>query len=75
MDSRAARRFGNVVAAVLDAGRNPKPRRVDLMIAAIASVHEIPLFTVNPKDFSGLDGLLTVVPVTHPDDRGAITTP
>lgn len=68
-DTPAARRFGQVVASVLAAGRNPKPRRVDLMIAAIASVHQLPLFTVNPKDFAGLDGLLTVVPVTHPADR------
>ena len=74
-DARAARRFGNVVAAVLDAGRNPTPRRVDLMIASIASVHDIPLFTVNPKDFAGLGGLLTVVGVTHPDDRRTVTTP
>ncbi len=73
-DSRAARRFGNVVAAVLDSGRNPKPRRVDLMIAAIASVHGLPLFTVNPEDFAGLSGLLTVVAVTHPDDGRALTT-
>jgi predicted nucleic acid-binding protein len=65
----AARRFGHIVAAVLTASRNPKPRRIDLMIAAIASVHRLPLFTVNPKDFAGLDGLVTVVPVTHPDDR------
>ncbi|MEV2220364.1 type II toxin-antitoxin system VapC family toxin [Nocardia vinacea] len=68
-DTRAARRHGHVVAAVLAAGRNPKPRRIDLMIAAIASVHGLPLFTVNPVDFAGLGDLVTLSPVTHPDAR------
>ncbi|MEV6134773.1 type II toxin-antitoxin system VapC family toxin [Nocardia sp. NPDC051990] len=68
-DTRAARRYGHVVAAVLAAGRNPKPRRIDLMIAAIASAHGLPLFTVNSSDFVGLDDLLTLSPVTHPDAR------
>lgn len=68
-DTRAARRFGHIVASVLAAGRNPKPRRVDLMIAAIASVHGLPLFTVNPDDFTGLAGLVDIQKVTHPDNR------
>ncbi|MFC9968829.1 type II toxin-antitoxin system VapC family toxin [Nocardia ignorata] len=68
-DTRAARRYGHVIAAVLTAGRNPKPRRIDLMIASIASVHQLPLYTVNPKDFSGLQGLLEVRTVTHPHRR------
>ncbi|SNY80825.1 hypothetical protein SAMN04244553_2397 [Nocardia amikacinitolerans] len=67
-DTRAARRYGHVIAAVLAAGRNPKPRRVDLMIAAIASVHQLPFFTVNPADFEGLSGLIDVHSVTHPDE-------
>jgi predicted nucleic acid-binding protein len=66
-DAGAARRYGHVVASVLAAGRRPRPRRVDLMIAAIASLHRLPLFTVNPDDFAGLDGLLTIAAVTHPD--------
>lgn len=69
MDERAARRFGHIGAAVLAAGRNPKPRRIDLMIAAIASARRLPLFTVNPADFTGLGSLLTVHPVAHPDAR------
>lgn len=68
-DTRAARRYGHVVASVLATGRNPKPRMIDLMIAAIASVHGLPLFTVNPADFAGLDGLVDVVKVTHPNQR------
>lgn len=66
-DARAARRYGHVVASVLAAGRQPRPRRIDLMIAAIASVHRLALFTVNPDDFAGLQGVLAIQPVTHPD--------
>ncbi|MFD6393246.1 type II toxin-antitoxin system VapC family toxin [Nocardia sp. NPDC060259] len=68
-DTRAARRYGHVIAAVLTAGRNPKPRRVDLLIASIASVHRLPLYTVNPKDFTGLEGLVELRAVTHPGER------
>jgi predicted nucleic acid-binding protein len=35
------------------------------MIAAIAIANELPLFTCNPEDFRGIDGL-TIVEVPHP---------
>ncbi len=44
-DGDAAARFGTLVALVVAVGRRPKPRRIDLMIAAIASVRGLPLFT------------------------------
>ncbi|WP_374204079.1 type II toxin-antitoxin system VapC family toxin [Streptomyces sp. HPF1205] len=62
-DGDAAARYGTLVALTLAAGRLPKPRRLDLMIAAIASVHGLPLFTRNPDDFKGLDSAVTVVAV------------
>ncbi|MEV0682563.1 type II toxin-antitoxin system VapC family toxin [Nocardia sp. NPDC050378] len=68
-DTRAARRYGHLIAAVLATGRNPKPRRIDLLIASIASAHRLPLYTVNPKDFAGLEGLVELCPVTHPAER------
>jgi predicted nucleic acid-binding protein len=36
------------------------------MIAAAAIAQGLPLFTTNPDDFTGLAGLLTLVPVTRP---------
>jgi predicted nucleic acid-binding protein len=68
-DMRAARAFGRVCAAVLAAGRNPRRSTADLLIAAIAVANRLALYTVNPDDFKGLEGLLVVEPVTHPDDR------
>ena len=65
-DSEAARAYGRVVAAVLAVGRKPRRRATDLMIAATAIAAGLPLYTTNPDDFSGLDRLLTVVPVTRP---------
>jgi predicted nucleic acid-binding protein len=65
-DTEAARVYGRVCAAVVSAGRRPRRRVADLMIAAIAIAEDIPLFTTNPDNFKGLDGLLTVVPVTRP---------
>jgi predicted nucleic acid-binding protein len=66
-DAEAARVYGRVTAAVIGAGRKPRRRVADSIIAsiaiAIAIAEELPLFTINPKDFAGLDGLLTIVPV------------
>ncbi|WP_431782306.1 type II toxin-antitoxin system VapC family toxin [Streptomyces chumphonensis] len=64
--SEAARIYGRVCAGVIGAGRKPRRRVADLMIAAVAVAEELPLFTTNPDDFKGLDDFLTVVPVTRP---------
>lgn len=65
-DAEAARIYGRVTAAVIAAGRKPRRRATDLMIASVAIAQELPLLTTNPDDFSGLDELLTVLPVTRP---------
>jgi len=66
VDAEAARIYGLVSASVIAAGRKPRGRFADLMIASTAIAEELPLFTTNPADFSGLGGLLTIVPVTRP---------
>jgi hypothetical protein len=35
--------------------------------AATAIAEDLPLFTANQADFSGLDALLRIIPVTRPD--------
>ncbi len=62
-DGQAAARFGTLVALTLDADRDSKPRRLDLMIAAIASVRGLPLYTRNAKDFAGLDSMVEIIEV------------
>ena len=66
-DADAARAYGRVTAAVVAAGRKPRRRAVDLMIAATAIAAELPLYTTNPDDFVGLGHLVTVVPVIRPE--------
>ncbi len=65
-DAEAARIFGRVTAAVIAAGRKPRGRVVDLMIASTAIAEGLPLYTTNPDDFSGLGPLLRIMPVTRP---------
>jgi predicted nucleic acid-binding protein len=60
-DQESARAYGRVYASVLAAGRKARGRRaVDLLIAATALAHELPLYTQNPDDFAHLDGLRVV---------------
>jgi predicted nucleic acid-binding protein len=67
-DAEAARAYGRICAAVVAAGRTPRRRVADLMIASIAVAEELPLFTTNPDDFKGLENLLCVVAVNRPAD-------
>jgi predicted nucleic acid-binding protein len=62
-DAAAARSYGQVVAAVIGAGRSHRSRLADLLIAAIAHSNQMPLYTRNPQDFIGLDALITVIAV------------
>lgn len=63
-DASAARAFGRVAASLRQSGRKPATRSYDAMIAATALAHALPVYTCNPDDFSGIDGLEVVaVPV------------
>lgn len=62
-DGDAAARYGTLVALTLATRRDPRPRKMDLMIAAIASVRGVPLFTRNADDFKGLDSIVTVIAI------------
>jgi hypothetical protein len=60
-DGDAARAYGRVFATVVAAGRKARgARAVDLLIAATALAHELPLYTRNGDDFAGLDDLIDI---------------
>ena len=65
-DAAAARAFGGVAAALRRSGRKTTVRAYDAMIAATAVAAGLPVYTCNPSDFIGIDGL-EVVEVPHPD--------
>ena len=56
----AARSFGQVVAAVVETGRSHRRRVADLLIAATAHANGLALYTRNPDDFAGLEGLIEI---------------
>jgi len=61
VDEAVAASYGQLAAAVVDAGRRPRARVMDLLIAATAHAHSARLYTRNLDDFVGLDGLVEVV--------------
>lgn len=65
-DVNTAEYYGTLGALVRQQGRNPRPRRIDLQIAATAARHGLTLLTRNGGDFSGLVSALAVVAL--PDD-------
>jgi predicted nucleic acid-binding protein len=65
-DVAAARAFGRVASELRQAGRKPSARAYDALIAAVAIANGIPLYTVNPDDFAGIDEL-NLVAIPHPD--------
>lgn len=65
-DAAAARAFGGVAASLRRTGRKGAARAYDAMIAATAVANGLPVYTCNPADFAGIDGL-EVVAIPHPD--------
>jgi predicted nucleic acid-binding protein len=59
-DAAAARTFGRVAAELRRSGRTARARSFDAMIAAMALSRGLPVFTANPEDFSGIEGLEVV---------------
>lgn len=59
-DVDAARAFGRVAASLRRRGRKPAARAYDAMIAAVALSRGLPVYTCNPDDFLGVDGLEVV---------------
>jgi predicted nucleic acid-binding protein len=63
VDDAVAASYGQVAAAVVEAGRRLRARSMDLLIAATAHAHSARLYTRNSNDFHGLEELVDVIPV------------
>jgi predicted nucleic acid-binding protein len=63
VDEAVAASFGQLAAAVAAAGRQPRARVMDLLIAATAHAHSARLYTRNAADLAGIDELVEIVPV------------
>ena len=61
-DAPAARAFARVASELRGSDRRTKARSFDAIIAATALSRNLPIFTANPEDFTGIEGL-EVVPI------------
>jgi len=62
-DAEVAEFYGLLANIVRQSGRNPRPRRMDLLIAATALRHGYPLATRNGADLRHLERVLAVIDV------------
>jgi len=63
VDDDVAVSYGELAAAVVAAGRQPRSRVMDLVIAATAHAHGARLYTRNAADLEGVAHLIEVVSV------------
>lgn len=63
VDEDVAASYGQLAAAVVASGRQPRSRVMDLLIAATAHAHAARLYTRNAADLIGLGDLIEIVPV------------
>lgn len=63
VDDAVATSYGQLAAAVAAAGRQPRSRVMDLLIAATAHAHSARLYTRNPRDLDGTEQLIEIVSV------------
>ena len=63
VDEAVAASYGQLAAAVAKAGRQPRARTMDLLIAATAHAHSARIYTRNAQDFVGADNLVEVIAI------------
>ena len=63
IDDDVATSYGQLAAAVVSAGRQPRSRTMDLLIAATAHAHGARLYTRNAADLVGIEHLIDIVSV------------
>lgn len=60
IDDAVARAYGEIAASTIRSGRKVRTRIMDLLIAATARAHDLPLYTKNLRYFESLDSLVDV---------------
>lgn len=60
VDDAVGRAYGALAHMVITAGRQPRTRVMDILIAATAKVHEAPLYTHNANDFDVFEEILEI---------------
>jgi len=63
VDDAVATSYGQLAAAVVATGRQPRSRVMDLLIAATAHAHSARLYTRNAQDLIGIEHLIEIVSV------------
>jgi predicted nucleic acid-binding protein len=61
VDDDVATSYGQLAAAVVAAGRKPRLRVMDILIAATAHAHSARLYTRNAADLAGIEHLIEIV--------------
>ncbi|MHB8319383.1 MAG: PIN domain-containing protein [Acidimicrobiales bacterium] len=63
VDDDVAASYGQLAAALVASGRQPRSRVMDILIAATAHAHSARLYTRNATDLAGIEDLIEIVPV------------
>jgi len=63
IDERVARSYGRLAAAVVQDGRQPRVRVMDLLVAATAHAYDAKLYTANAQDLRGLEDLVEIADI------------
>ncbi|MEX1178234.1 MAG: PIN domain-containing protein [Nitriliruptor sp.] len=61
IDASVARSYGMLAHVTVLAGRRPRRRALDLLIAATAHANDLPLYTRDRGDLAALDGHIDVL--------------
>lgn len=63
VDDAVTTSYGQLAAAVVAAGRQPRSCVMDILVAATAHAHAARLYTRNARDLAGIEDLVEIVPV------------
>lgn len=61
VDDAVADSYAHLAARVVQVGRQPRARVMDILIAATAHAHGAAVYTRNAEDLAGLEDLITIV--------------